>query len=197
MSVSALLNGILDINVKNINSNDMTAKKISSNDALVRSVAGAGGINASLSLSNLDISNNGVYYTHELNRVGQPYPNEYNLILNTSGAAPQTILNIIPINSTTTDLTLAANDIFLDGIVRFIGGANQCGIIPLTIATPSTTVHNIFGLATNAVVLLTQSSGAPLPNLSYSIATAGQLTIHSSAVAAATNCAYFVVQPSP
>lgn len=154
------------------------------------------GFNACFSLSNVDNTQTGtgVYYTHELTRVGQPNANDYNLYLNNSPpTASQNILNIHPLTPTTTAFTITATNINLNGIVSFNNNA-AVGTATIPNAGASILVDvsvggaGLNGVSATSIIMVTQASANAGPNTAiplYVIAGVNQFSINTIAVTGA------------
>lgn len=170
--------------------------------------AGANGYNATFSLTNIpEGGGSGVSFTQVISRTSEPDSDQYNVYFTNIGAAPayaQTNVNLIKIEPTTANTTrytitspaatAKTASIVLSGNI-ITQNNDMAGIATLVSGTPSTVTVPFPGMTTNAVVMLTQNSGGPLPDLLYTAsATAGGQFIISTTAASTATIAYNVIK---
>jgi len=175
---------------------DSTVKglNIAPTGAWIRSKDGADGFNAAFTLTNNPNSlvsptpQVGVYYSHVLNRPSVANPNQYNLFIQNAGNS-QSLIKCNPISATDNDITIG--DISSQVIINNFKFAGVSGA--LVSGTPSLVTVPVAGMTANAIVLLTQNSGAtPATDVKYIAA----LNSFQISVSTANTCtfAYFVVK---
>jgi hypothetical protein len=152
-------------------------------------------INAAFSLTNIPEggATNGKIYSCVVNNTTGANPGDYNMYITdiTAGVESNTdIIKINPTSATAADITLGGPSAATGSVI--INNHKLSGIATLVSGTPSTANVVVAGLTTTAVILLTQSSGAPIDNLLYN-AIGGSFTISTSAASTAT-IAWFVAR---